>query len=216
MNYIIHIFSFFQHIDKNILLIAKDYGGWTYLLLFAVIFCETGLVVTPFLPGDSLIFAMGAILPKTGFHFLPVYLLLCAAAVLGDTLNYSIGHFIGPAILEKEKVHFIKREHIERTQSFYEKYGRKTIIIARFIPIIRTFAPFIAGIGKMSYKRFISYNIIGGIGWITLFLTSGYLFGNIAFVSRNFTMIIYAIIGISLLPAIYEFARQRYEMKKQL
>jgi membrane-associated protein len=213
MNYIGELLNFFLHIDKNILTIVGNYGGWTYVLLFIVIFCETGLVVTPFLPGDSLVFAMGAIISKTSLKLGFIFIILCIAAILGDTVNYHIGRYIGPRIFEKEKIKFLKKENLIKTQAFYEKYGGKTIIIARFIPIIRTFAPFVAGIGKMSYRKFISYNSIGGVSWISLFLFVGYFFGRLPFISKNFTVIIYLIIVVSIIPGIFEFIRQKYFVK---
>jgi membrane-associated protein len=216
MNHIGDFLNFFLHIDKNILTIVGNYGITSYLLMFIVIFCETGLVVTPFLPGDSLVFAMGAIISKTPLNLSYMFIILCIAALLGDTVNYHIGRFVGPKIFEKEKIRFLKKENLLKTQAFYEKYGGKTIIMARFIPIIRTFAPFVAGIGKMSYKRFISYNAIGGISWISLFLFVGHFFGGMTFVSKHFTVIIYIIIAVSIMPAALEFIRQRYFVKKEL
>lgn len=215
MHYLSEIIQLFLHIDKNILTVVGSYGAWTYLLMFIVIFCETGLVVTPFLPGDSLIFAMGAMISKTSLNLGYMFIILCIAAVLGDTVNYHIGRYIGPKVFEKEKIKFLKKENLTKTQTFYEKYGGKTIIMARFIPIIRTFAPFVAGIGKMSYRRFISYNAIGGISWVSLLLFVGYFFGNLPFISKNFTIIIYLIIIVSVIPAIFEFIRQKYFVKTE-
>lgn len=213
MNYIGGFLNFFLHIDKNILTIVGNYGNLTYLLMFLVIFCETGLVVTPFLPGDSLVFAMGAIISKTHLNLGYIFIILCMSAVLGDTVNYHIGRYIGPKIFEKERIRLLNKENLLKTQAFYDKYGGKTIIMARFIPIIRTFAPFVAGIGKMSYRRFISYNAIGGISWISLLLFVGYFFGGLPFISKNFTIIIYLIIVVSVIPAVFEFIRQRYFVK---
>jgi membrane-associated protein len=215
MNYMSAFIKFFLHIDKNILSIVGDVGVWTYLLMFVVIFCETGLVVTPFLPGDSLVFAMGAIISKTSLNLGYIFIILCIAAVLGDTVNYHIGRYIGPKIFEQEKIRFLKKDNLLKTQAFYEKHGGKTIIMARFIPIIRTFAPFVAGIGKMSYRRFLSYNAVGGISWISLFLFVGYFFGNLPFIRDNFTIIIYLIIVVSVIPAIFEYIRQKYFVKNK-
>lgn len=198
------------HMDAHLEAFIHQYGLWTYLLLFLIIFAETGLVVTPFLPGDSLLFAAGAISATTELDPLLLFVLLSVAAILGDTVNYWIGSWIGPRAFSG-KVRFLKREHLERTQRFYEKYGGKTIIIARFIPIVRTFAPFVAGVGTMSYPRFIVYNVVGGIVWVGLFIWAGYFFGNLPFVEDNFTIVILAIIGVSVLPAIIEAINQRRE-----
>jgi len=202
------------HLDKNMDFVIKNYGFWTYLLLFLIIFSETGFVVIPFLPGDSLIFAAGAFAALGSFNVVMLFLTLSLAAVVGDTVNYFIGKSIGRTLYTKEKIRFIKKEYLERTQAFYERHGGKTIIIARFIPIIRTFAPFVAGIGNMSYGKFISYNIIGGLSWVGLFTFLGYYFGNLPSVKRNFTIVIFAIIFISILPAIIGFIRQKYLLKE--
>lgn len=202
------------HLDKYISILIQTFGIWTYCILFLIIFCETGLVVTPFLPGDSLLFAVGAFAAKGSLNIWIVFILLAFAGILGDTVNYWIGHYIGPKVFKAEKTRFLKREHLERTHEFYEKHGGKTIIIARFIPIIRTFAPFVAGIGKMNYLKFISYNIIGGISWVAIFVFGGYFFGNLEFVKKRFTIIIFAIIIISILPGVFEFLRQRRLNKK--
>ncbi len=205
MELIIDLFNFFMNLDENLSELAKAYGVWTYLLLFAVIFCETGLVVTPFLPGDSMIFVVGVLSASGELNLPPIALVLIAAAILGDTANYYIGKYVGPKVFYKEKVRFLKKEHLIRTHEFYERHGGKTIIIARFIPVIRTFAPFAAGMGSMSYRRFIGYNIIGGVMWVVLFITGGCLFGNIAAVKENFTLVIFTIILISLLPGVISF-----------
>ncbi len=201
--------DFILHIDVHLGAIIQNYGLLTYGLLFLVIFVETGLVITPFLPGDSLLFAAGAFVAKGSLNLFWLFSLLAAAAVIGDTINYWIGHFVGPKIFQRENVRFLNKKHLERAQRFYEKHGGKTIIIARFIPFIRTFAPFVAGIGKMTYWRFISYNIIGGISWVAIFVFGGYFFGNIAFVKQNFSLVIAAIIIISFLPVFTEFIRHR-------
>ena len=208
MGLIAQVIEFVFHIDAHLDLIIQQYGLLTYLLVFAIVFCETGFVVTPFLPGDSLLFAIGAFAAR-GSLSLPVsFLLLAAAAILGDTPNYWIGAVVGPKVFHKENVRFLNKRHLERTHRFYERYGGKTIVIARFVPIIRTFAPFVAGIGKMTYGRFISYNVIGGIAWVALFTLGGYWFGNIPVVRRNFSLVILAIIVISVIPAVVEVIRQ--------
>ena len=199
----------FMHLDKHLDVIIQNYGVWTYMLLFLIIFCETGLVVTPLLPGDSLLFAAGTFAALGSLKVEWLYILLSVAAVGGDTVNYWIGHYVGPKVFSKEDVRFLNRKYLDRTHEFYEKHGGKTIILARFIPIIRTFAPFVAGIGKMTYGRFFSYNVFGGLAWIAIFLFGGYFFGNIPLVKRNFTLVILAIIFISVLPAVIEFLNQR-------
>ncbi len=205
MELIKNFVEFILHLDIHLGTIIQTYGLLTYGLLFFVIFMETGLVIMPFLPGDSLLFAAGAFAAVGSLDIYWLFGLLAAAAIIGDTVNYWIGHFIGPKIFAKENVHFLNKKYLEKTRQFYEKHGGKTIIIARFIPIIRTFAPFVAGIGKMSYRRFIGYNIIGGIIWPALFIFGGYYFGNIPLVKQNFSLVIFAIIIISVLPAIIEF-----------
>jgi len=200
----------FLHLDKHLNVIIQNYGVWTYLLLFIVIFCETGLVVTPILPGDSLLFAAGTFAALGSLKVEWLYVLLSAAAIAGDTVNYWIGHYVGPKVFYKENVRFLNRKYLDRTHQFYEKHGGKTIILARFIPIIRTFAPFVAGIGSMTYWRFISYNVLGGLAWVALFVFGGYYFGNIPVVRRNFTLVVLAIILISVMPAVIEFLSQRY------
>lgn len=198
------------HLDKYLNLLIQNYGVLTYLILFLIIFCETGLVVTPFLPGDSLLFAAGAFAAIGALDVLWLLGLLTVAAITGDTLNYWIGGFVGPKVFHKENVRFLNKKHLEHTHQFYDKYGGKTIIIARFIPIIRTFAPFVAGIGKMAYSRFVAYNILGGILWVVAFVISGYYFGNIPAVKQNFTVVIFAIIIISIMPGVIELLRHRY------
>lgn len=214
MNFITQFIYTVLHLDTSLSIIIQSYGYWTYLILFLIVFCETGLVVIPFLPGDSLVFAAGAFAAKGDMKLTILFIVLCIAAVLGDTVNYEIGHYIGPKIFKQDNIKFLNKEHLERTHKFYQKYGGKTIIFARFIPIIRTFAPFVAGIGEMGYREFISYNIIGGISWICLFLFGGYLFGNIPVVKNNFTTVIYAIVVISVLPAAIEYVRQKYFVKE--
>ena len=214
MQFITQFMDTVLHIDTSLSIIIQSYGYWTYLILFLVIFCETGLVVIPFLPGDSLVFAAGAFAAKGDMKLGVLFVILAIAAVLGDTVNYEIGHYIGPKIFKQDNIKFLNKAHLERTHKFYVKYGGKTIIFARFIPIIRTFAPFVAGIGEMGYKEFISYNVVGGISWICLFLFGGFLFGGIPFVKNNFTTVIYAIVIISVMPAIFEYVRQKYFVKE--
>jgi membrane-associated protein len=203
---------FVLHIDVHLGEIIRTYGTWTYLILFLIIFCETGLVVTPVLPGDSLLFAVGFFAAKGDLSALLLFALLSVAAVLGDSLNYWIGNLIGPKVFQQKRIRFFKKEHLIRTHRFFEEYGGKTIIIARFVPIIRTFAPFVAGVGAMSYPRFITYNIIGGILWIAAFVFAGYYFGNIPLIRNNFSLVGIAIIIISILPAIIELGRRRYSI----
>ncbi len=197
------------HFDKYLDLIIRNYGTWTYVLLFLIIFCETGLVVTPFLPGDSLLFAAGTFAALGSLDAGLLVIFLSIAAITGDNVNYWVGHFIGPKAFNKEKSRFFNKEYLDRTYEYYEKFGGKTIIIARFVPIIRTFAPFVAGIGRMRYWSFTIYNIVGGIVWILTFVLGGYLFGNIPLIKNNFKLVIIAIIIISILPGIIEFLRQR-------
>lgn len=198
----------FLHLDKNLASIIQAYGTLTYLLLFIILFFETGIVITPFLPGDSLLFAAGALAANSMLNVYLLFILLSFAAILGDSVNYWIGNIIGPKVFN-ENNRFLKKKYLVKTQEFYEKHGGKTIIIARFIPIIRTFAPFVAGIGKMKYKKFLLYNIIGGIFWVFLFTFAGYFFGTLPFVKNNFSIIIIAIIIISILPAIVEIIRHK-------
>ncbi len=198
------------HLDKHLDSIIRNYGIWTHLLLFAIIFCETGLVVTPILPGDSLLFAAGTFAALGSLDLAGLMVSLSVAAVLGDTVNYWIGSLVGPRVFHKEGSRLLNKEHLKRTHEFYEKYGGKTIIIARFVPIIRTFAPFVAGIGSMTYSHFISYNVVGGVGWIAILVLAGYFFGNIPTVREHFSLVILAIIIISILPGVIEFVRQRY------
>lgn len=210
MDLIKTFFDIFMHLDKHLGAVIQAYGIWTYLILFLIIFCETGLVITPILPGDSLLFVAGAFAARGDFDVMWLFILLTIAAIAGDTLNYWIGSYMGPKIFHKEKVRFLNREYLDRTHQFYERHGGKTIIIARFMPIIRTFAPFVAGIGKMTYGHFISYNVIGGIVWIAAFVFGGYFFGNIPMVKRNFTLVILVIIFLSILPGLLSFLRHRF------
>lgn len=209
MELINKIIDIVLHLDRYLSAIIQQYGLWTYAILFAVIFIETGFVVMPFLPGDSLLFAAGTFAALKAFKVGWLILVLSAAAVIGDTVNYWIGHYVGPKVFAKEKARFFKKEHLERTHAFYEKHGGKTIIIARFVPIIRSFAPFVAGIGRMSYGRFLAYNVVGGVGWVVLLVGAGYFFGNIPFVRKNFSLAILAIIVISTVPIVTEYLRHR-------
>jgi membrane-associated protein len=197
------------HLDRHLNGVIQDYGVWTYLILFLIIFCETGLVVTPILPGDSLLFAVGTFIAAGALDLAPTLALLSLAAVAGDTVNYAIGYRVGPQVFRNKQSRLFKREYLDHTHRFYERHGAKTIVIARFVPIVRTFAPFVAGIGRMSYARFVTYNVIGGVGWIAALVMGGYAFGNIPVVRRNFTLVIFAIIGLSILPGVIEFFRQR-------
>jgi membrane-associated protein len=206
---IAQLIDFFLHLDKYLDQIIRNYGVWTYAILFLIIFCETGFVVTPFLPGDSLLFACGTFAAKGSLDLWLLALLLSIAAVLGDTVNYWIGAYIGPKAFHREDSRFFKKQHLQRTHEFYEKYGGKTIILARFMPIIRTFAPFVAGIGKMSYRKFLAYNVIGGVIWIVSFLVLGYKFGSYPVVKSNFSLVILAIIILSVLPSVVEIIRHR-------
>jgi membrane-associated protein len=208
MQLLTQLFEFILHIDRHLGEIIADYGTWTYLILFVIVFIETGLVVMPFLPGDSLLFAAGAFAATGALNLAGVFLLLAFAAILGDTVNYWIGHRIGPRVFQ-EDVRFLKREYLERTQQFYEKHGGKTIFLARFIPIIRTFAPFVAGVGTMRYGKFIVYNVVGALVWTTLFTFAGFFFGNIPVVRDHFGLVVVAIIVISVLPVFYELVQQR-------
>src|SRR5437667_1677225 len=204
------------HLDVHLAAFVQDHGVWVYGLLFLIVFCETGLVVTPFLPGDSLLFTVGALASERNspLNLTVVAVLLCIAAIAGDSVNYAIGYRIGPHVFTREEARFLNRKHLLRTQEFYEKYGGKTIILARFIPIIRTFAPFVAGIGKMRYGRFVFFNITGGILWVLSFLLGGYYFGKIPVVERNFPLVILALIVISCLPPVVEYLRSRRQTAK--
>ena len=214
MGFISSLIDFILHMERWLPIWVQQFGALTYILLFVIIFIETGLVVTPFLPGDSLLFAAGAIaaLPHGGLNVVLLYVVVAAAAVLGDTVNYWIGHYIGPRAFSGN-IRFLKKEYLDRTQAFYEKHGGKTIFLARFVPIVRTFAPFVAGVGKMRYGYFISYNIFGGILWTALFIFAGYFFGNLKFVQNNFSFVVVAIVIISVLPMIYEYLKSRREAK---
>lgn len=198
------------HFDEHLKVVIEACGAWTYVILFAIIFCETGLVVTPFLPGDSLLFAAGtfAALAPDSLNVWVLVVLLTIAAILGDTVNYWIGARIGPAAFSG-RLWFLKQSHLDRTREFYEKHGGKTIILARFVPIIRTFAPFVAGVGAMNYRRFLVYNVVGGVIWVVLFTFMGYLFGNLPFVQKNYELVLVAIILLSVVPVVWELAAEK-------
>jgi membrane-associated protein len=198
----------FLHLDAHLSEVISSYGVWTYAILFLIVFLETGVVVTPFLPGDSLLFAAGTFAALGALDVRILFVLLTLAAIIGDTLNYAIGNYIGPRAFTGQ-FRLLKREHLERTQAFYDRHGGKTIILARFVPIVRTFAPFVAGVGTMHYARFISYNVVGAVTWVALFTFGGYFFGNIPVVRANFTLVILAIVGLSVLPMVLEYLRSR-------
>ena len=208
MDLLPRIIDLFLHLDQHLGQLISQYGTWTHLILFLIVFCETGLVVTPFLPGDSLLFAAGTFAALGALDLWIVVLLLILAAIAGDTVNYWIGAYIGPRAFRGD-IRFLRKEYLDRTHAFYEKHGGKTIIMARFVPIIRTFAPFVAGVGAMSYPRFITYNVVGAMLWVGLFVLGGYFFGNISVVRENFTLVILAIIAISVLPIVIEALRAR-------
>jgi len=214
MELIQSVIDIFLHVDEHLNVIILNYGAWTYALLFMIIFMETGFVVTPFLPGDSLLFAAGTFAALGSLEIAFLFLLLFLAAVFGDTVNYWIGNRVGPPVFERN-YRFLKREHLERTQEFYEKHGGKTIVLARFVPIVRTFAPFVAGVGTMPYGRFLAYNVFGAFIWTGIFLFLGYFFGNIPVVRKNFELVIPAIILVSVLPMVVEYGRSRGRKRRQ-
>ncbi len=197
------------HLDQHLLDLARTYGVWIYAILFLIVFLETGVIVTPFLPGDSLLFVAGAIAAAGEMNVHGLVLLLIAAAILGDSLNYAIGRYLGPRVFRFEDTRFFKRAYIDRTHVFFERHGGKTIIIARFIPIIRTYAPFVAGVGAMAYSRFLVFNVTGAILWVLLLTYAGYFFGNLPLVKNNLTLVILGIIVLSILPGVFEFLRAR-------
>jgi membrane-associated protein len=197
------------HMEKYFTVIIQTYGIWTYALLFLIIFCETGLVITPFLPGDSILFAAGALASIGSLKIFSLFAVFYAAAVIGDTANYLIGHKIGDTLSGKENIRFIRKEHLLRANTFYEKHGSLTIVIGRFIPIIRTFVPFVAGIGKMKYSAFLTYNMLGGLLWISLFLGGGYFFGSLPFIKHHFSYFLIGIIVISIIPAVFAYFKDK-------
>lgn len=214
MSSITSIIDIFLHLDVHLSQYMNDYGIFIYLILFVIIFCETGLVFLPFLPGDSLIFATGALAAAGSIKLAPIYLIFCIAAIVGDTVNYSIGHFLRDKVAGRENIRFIKREYLDRTSNYFDKHGSSTIIIARFIPIIRTFAPFVAGVGTMPYRKFISFNAIGGILWVSVALFAGFFFGNIPVVKDHFSAVILGIVVVSLLPVAFTFIKNKMAAKR--
>jgi membrane-associated protein len=203
----------FLHLDRHLHEVIVRYGEWTHALLFVIVFCETGLVVTPFLPGDSLLFAAGTFAARGSLDLGLTCVLLSVAAIAGDSLNYAIGKRVGSGIFERERIRFVKKAHLERTRAFYARYGAKTIVLARFVPIVRTFAPFVAGIGTMRYRTFLVYNVLGGVLWVATCVLAGYFFGNIPVVQENFSLVILAIVFVSILPGVFEFLRHRRELR---
>lgn len=210
MDFIVTSIDYFVHLDRHLFEMIQYFGGWSYFIVFLIIFCETGLVVTPVLPGDSLLFGLGTLAALGALEVEWLLVLLSIAAVTGNIANYAIGYFVGPKIFYKENVRFLNRDYLDRTHKFYEKHGGKTIVIARFLPIIRTFAPFVAGIGKMTYSRFFFYNILGSIAWVGVFILGGYYFGNLPVVKSNFTLVIFSIVFISMLPVVIEYFRHHF------
>ena len=209
------LLDIFLHVDKHLANLCTEYGTLTYVILFVVIFAETGLVVTPFLPGDSLLFAAGTLAAKGALDPIVLFFLLSISAVLGDGVNYAIGKYLGPRLLKNPNSRIFKKSYLDKTHSFYEKYGGKTIIIARFVPIVRTFAPFLAGVGTMSYGRFFAFNVIGGILWVAICVFAGYFFGRIPFVEKNFELVVLAIIFISVLPMLIEYRNHRLRARHE-
>jgi membrane-associated protein len=197
------------HLDQHLTWVIQHYGTWVYLILFLIIFCETGLVITPFLPGDSLLFVAGTLAAAGGMDVQVLFGLLVLAAFLGDNTNYWVGRLLGPKLFKHDQSRLLNRKHLERTHAFYAKHGGKTIIFARFLPIIRTFAPFVAGIGHMNYRNFIAFSLIGGLFWISFFVLSGYFFGNIPVVKNNLTLVMLGIILVSIMPGVIEYLRRR-------
>lgn len=209
MDLILQFIDFLLHFDKHLTFIIQQFGLWTYGLLFLIIFCETGLVVTPFLPGDSMLFVIGAFAAQGAFNPLILFALLAFAAIAGDSVNYAIGKYFGERLSKAKHIPFFKKEYVDRTHKFYEKYGGKTIVIARFVPIIRTFAPFVAGIGEMNYAYFLTFNVVGGLLWVAIFVFGGYFFGNIPLIKENFSAVIFLIIFLSVLPPFIEVWKSR-------
>ena len=215
MDLVMLVIDFVLHIDRHLQALCADYGTWVYVILFIIVFCETGLVVTPFLPGDSLLFAVGSMAAIGALDVTSVILILIAAAILGDTVNYSVGHYVGPKVFHEEHSRILNKEYLHRTHAFYEKHGGKTIIIARFLPIIRTFAPFVAGIGSMTYPRFLFFNVFGGVLWVLLFVLAGYWFGNIPVIQKNFSLVIIALVLIPAIPSVLEVIRIQLSRRKR-
>ena len=209
MDLVQQFLDFFLHLDTHLQEVIEQYGTWTYLLLFIIVFCETGLVVTPILPGDSLLFAAGTFAGIGSLDLRILFVLLTVGAILGDAVNYAVGKYMGPRVFKEQGGRFLKREYLDRTHAFYEKYGGKTIIIARFVPIVRTFAPFVAGVGSMTYWRFATYNVVGAILWVSVCLLAGWAFGNVPAVRDHFTLVVLGIIFVSVLPGVFEYLRHR-------
>lgn len=209
------LIDFILHIDSHLQTLISQYGIWVYAILFLIVFCETGLVVVPFLPGDSLLFAAGTFAALQSIQMLPLVVLLIIAAILGDAVNYAVGHYLGPKALTG-RYRLLKPAYLQKTQAFYDRYGGKTLIIARFVPIVRTFAPFLAGVGSMPYRKFSLYNISGGVLWVISMTGCGYLFGNIPFIRDNFSAVVLGIIGVSLLPAIIEVGRSYWQNRRSI
>ena len=214
MGFIPDVLDFILHLDRHLFDLCSQYGAWVYAILFVIIFCETGLVVTPFLPGDSLLFAVGSLAAIDALDLPTSIVLMILAAVLGDTANYWIGDYVGPKVFQKENSRLLNKEYLVRTHQFYEKHGGKTIIIARFLPIIRTFAPFVAGIGSMTYRRFLLFNVVGGSLWVLLFIAAGYFFGSVPLVKNNFSLVIIALVLIPGIPSVVEVIRMQIRKRK--
>lgn len=215
MDFLHTVLDYLLHFEVHLDYVITHYHSWTYLILFLIIFIETGFIVLPFLPGDSLLFAIGAFAARGSFDFWSISLTLVLAAILGDSVNYSIGRFIGPRIFDREKSFLFDKNHLVKAQNFYAEYGAKTIILARFIPIVRSFAPFVAGIGSMTYKKFMSYNVVGATLWIYSFIPLGYFFGNLPVIQRNFKLVMLAIVVISTVPGVIEVYREKQKLKKR-
>ena len=207
MDLLMQLMDLLLHLDKHLAALLTQYGTWIYVILFLIIFCETGLVVAPFLPGDSLLFVAGALWAASDMN--PHVLVLVVAAILGDTVNYAIGNYLGPKVFHWEDSRWFNRKALDRTHAFYEKHGGKTIIIARFLPFVRTFAPFVAGVGRMTYSRFLTYNVVGALVWVVSLVYAGVFFGNLPFIRNNLTAVILVIIGVSLLPLVFAFLREK-------
>jgi len=209
IQYLFKFIDLFLHLDKYLGAVIQDYGNWTYLILFLIIFCETGFVVTPILPGDSLLFAIGMFSAAGAIDISKIWPLLVLAAIAGDNVNYAVGNYIGPKVFHYENSRIFKKEYLLKTHAFYEKYGGMTIILAKYVPIVRTFAPFVAGVGAMTYPKFLMFNVVGGFTWVTVIMLSGYYFGNIPVVKNNFTLVVLAIVFVSILPGIIGYLKHR-------
>lgn len=206
--------EYLLNIDDHLRLLIEQHGAWTYVVLFAIIFAETGLVITPFLPGDSLLFAAGTFAGSGELSLIVLILVLTAAAILGDSVNYWIGAWLSPRLFRGDRIRFLNQKHLDRTHAFYEKHGAKTVVLARFVPIVRTFAPFVAGLGAMTYGKFMTYNVFGALLWVVIAVTAGYLFGGLPIVEHNFELVVVAIVLISLLPMAYELVRVRIDRRR--